>query len=301
MKENIRNNKVRIIVYGVIALIFIASSITGIISYKNGHGTVGSVKVKLNPIVRAFNQLDAVVQKGYVSAAVDGKEIVVTYSNDAGTLNEKFVYTYKNEDGIEYLTNSYSDKNNDYGYFIAENMLEAIYRNNGGSGLVGDKYRLTSFTATSIKDGAVYQNKEEITTVNLNIKTNIMQNAIALNIETIQESDYIKVDELAEMMPTLKRNRTFRMVKKDTTVYVKDSDSYYEIFFSFKDREIMTRSAGSIIKIINPDLYKKLDDGTGSMDLTLSMKEFRVIENVSFQQQGIFNSNEHIYEILLFK
>ena len=130
MKENIKNNKVRIIVYGILAVLLLASGISGIVLYKNGHGTVGSVKVKLIPIANQFNKLDEVIRKGYVSAAVDGKEIIVTYSNETGALNEKFVYTYKNEEGVEYLTNSYSDKNSEYGYFVATNMMEAIYKIN---------------------------------------------------------------------------------------------------------------------------------------------------------------------------
>ena len=80
-----------------------------------------------------------------------------------------------------------------------------------------------------------------------------------------------------------------------------DSDVYYEVFFSFTDKEIMLRTAGSIVKIINPTLYAKLDDGTGAMDFTVQSNEFRIIENVSFQQPGIFNTNSGIYELLLFK
>ena len=301
MKENIRNNKVRIIIYGILMILFIASSISGAVLYKKGHGTVGSVRVKLIPIADEFNKLDNVIRKGYISAACEGKDIVVTYSNETGTLNEKFVYSYKNEDGIEYITNSYSDKNSEYGYFIAENMMEAIYKVNKGEDMVSDKYRLSSFTATSIKDGAVYQNKEEITKIDLNIKTNVMQNAIALNIETIQDSDYIHVEELAEMLSSLKRNKVFRIVKKNTTLYVREDNIYHEVYISFTDREIYLRTMGSVIKILKPELYKKLDDGTGAMDFSVDSNEFRVIENVSFQQQGIFTKNDGIYEIILFK
>ena len=96
MKENIRNNKVRIIIYGILMILFIASSISGAVLYKKGHGTVGSVRVKLIPIADEFNKLDNVIRKGYISAACEGKDIVVTYSNETGTLNEKFVYSYKN-------------------------------------------------------------------------------------------------------------------------------------------------------------------------------------------------------------
>lgn len=301
MKENIKNNKVRIIVYGIITFLAIAFSISGAILYKSGHGTVGSVRVKLMPIATAFNNLDAIVQKKYVSATCDGKDIVVTYSDEAGKLNEKFVYSYKNEEGLEYLTNSYSDKNSEYGYFIAENMVEAIYKVNKGDGLVGSKYRLTTFSATSIKDGAQYQNKEEITTINLNINTDIVKNSVALKLETIQESDYIHIDELAEMMPSLASTRTFRMAKKDTIVYIKEAGSYYEIFFQAKDKEILLRSAGSIINIMKPELYKKLDNGTGAMDFSIPGKEFRIIENVSFQTPGVFTKNTGIFEIILFK
>ena len=180
-------------------------------------------------------------------------------------------------------------------------MIEAIYKLNQGIGKVSDKYRITSFGATSLKDGAIYRNKEEIITVDLNIKTNIVNNAVALNLETIQDSDYIHIDELSEMKSNLQRSRTFRIVKRDTILYVKEDDVYYEVFFQFSDKEIMYRSAGSVISILKPELYKKLNDGTGNLDFNIQSNEYRIIENVTFQETGIFDSTDHIHEFLIFK
>ncbi len=300
MKENFKNNKVRVIVWGIIAIITIASSISGAILFKTGHGTVGSVRVKLIPIAREFNKLDAVIRNGNIEATCKGKEIIVTYKNANGN-EEKFIYTFKSEDNIDYLTNTYSDSTSTNGDFIATNMIEAIYKLNGGTGKVSDKYRISSFSATSLKDGAVYTNKEEIVTVELNIKTNIVTNAVALNIETIQESDYIHIDELTELATSLQRNKVFRIVKRDTTAYVKEDNIYYEIFFSYKDKEIMLRSAGSIIYILKPELYKKLNDGTGILDFHIASPDYQMVENVTFQEVGIFESNNNIYEFLIFK
>ncbi len=301
MKENIRNNKKRLIVYGIIALITITFSISGAILFNKGHGTVGSVRVKLIPITLAFNDLDAVIRNGFVEAECTGTQIVVTYKNEDANIDEKFIYEFKTQDNIDYITNTYSDANSEMGDFIATNMIEAIYKVNLGTGKVSDTYRLSSFGATSLKDGAVYTNKEEIVTVELNIKTDILKNALALNIETIQDSDYIHVEELAELTDSLQKNRTFRMEKRDTTVYVKEDDIYYEVFFSFKDKEIMLRSAASVVKILKPDLYTKLYDGNNKLDFNIASTEYRVIENVTFQEQGIFKNNQNIYEVLMFK
>ena len=68
MKENIRINKVRLIVYGIITVVLIASSIAGAILYKKGSGTVGSVRIKLIPISTAFNNLDAVIRNGHIES-----------------------------------------------------------------------------------------------------------------------------------------------------------------------------------------------------------------------------------------
>lgn len=301
MKENIKKNKVRIIVYGVIAFLLIVASISGAILFKKGNGTVGSVKIKLVPISEAFNSLDSVIRNGNIKSQCTGKEIVVEYKNKKSNTDEKFVYNYKTEDGINYITNTYSDANSEIGDFIATNMIEAIYKVNNGSGKVSDKYRLTSFSATSIRDGVEYMNKEEIITVNLNISTNVVNNALALNIETIQDSDYIHVEELSEMKDNLLRNRTYRLVKRDTTLYIKEDDVYYEIFFEFKDKEIMQRSAGSVISILKPDLYKNIIDEDGKIDFNITVSGFRIIENVTFQESGIFKDVDHIYEFLIFK
>ena len=282
MKENIRINKVRLIVYGIITVVLIASSIAGAILYKKGSGTVGSVRIKLIPISTAFNNLDAVIRNGHIESKCTGTEIVVSYINKDAKIDQKFVYEFKSEEGIDYI-------------------IEAIYKLNQGIGKVSDKYRITSFGATSLKDGAIYRNKEEIITVDLNIKTNIVNNAVALNLETIQDSDYIHVDELSEMKPNLQRSRTFRIVKRDTILYVKEDDVYYEVFFQFSDKEIMYRSAGSVISILKPELYKKLNDGTGNLDFNIQSNEYRIIENVTFQETGIFDSTDHIHEFLIFK
>ena len=301
MKENIRINKVRLIVYGIITVVLIASSIAGAILYKKGSGTVGSVRIKLIPISTAFNNLDAVIRNGHIESKCTGTEIVVSYINKDAKIDQKFVYEFKSEEGIDYITNTYSDANSEIGDFIAINMIEAIYKLNQGIGKVSDKYRITSFGATSLKDGAIYRNKEEIITVDLNIKTNIVNNAVALNLETIQDSDYIHIDELSEMKSNLQRTRTFRIVKRDTILYVKQDDVYYEIFIQFSDKEIMYRSAASVINILKPELYKKLNDGTGNLDFNIQSSEYRIIENVTFQEVGIFNSTDHIYEFLIFK
>ncbi len=301
MKENIRNNKKRLIIYGILAIITITFSISGAILFNTGHGTVGSVRVKLIPIAFAFNDLDAVIRNGYVKAECNGKEIVVTYKNPDAHIDERFVYEFKTQDNIDYITNTYSDANSETGDFVATNMVEAIYKVNAGTGKVSDTYRLSSFGATSLRDGVVYTDKEEIVTVELNIKTNIVKNALALNIETIQDSDYIHVEELAELTSSLQKNRTFRIEKRDTTMYVKEEDIYYEIFFSFKDREIMLRSAASAIKILKPDLYTKLYNGTNKLDFNITLSEYKIIENVSFSEQGIFKSNENIFEVFMFK
>lgn len=301
MKENIRINKVRLIVYGIITAVLIASSIAGAILYKNGSGTVGSVRIKLIPISTAFNNLDSVIRNGHIESKCTGTEIVVSYINKEAKIDQEFVYEFKTEEGIDYITNTYSDANSEIGDFIATNMIEAIYKLNQGIGKVSDKYRITSFGATSLKDGAIYRNKEEIITVDLNIKTNIVENAVALNLETIQDSDYIHVDELSEMKSNLQRSRTFRIVKRDTILYVKEDDVYYEVFFQFSDKEIMYRSAGSVINILKPELYKKLNDGTGNLDFNIQSNEYRIIENVTFQETGIFDSTDHIHEFLIFK
>lgn len=301
MKENIKKNKTRLIVYGVLFVVLVASSIAGVLLYNSGHGTVGSIRIKLIPIARTFNELDPVIRNGYIKAECDGKKLVVTYKNDDAKINEKFIYEYHLVDGISYISNTYSDANSQIGDFIATNMIEAIYKLNNGKGKVSDRYRITSFGATSIKDGVVYTNKEEIVTVELNLNSNIVENAIALNIETIQESDYIHVEELAEMVNSLNRLRTYKIKKKDTILYVRDGGQYFEIFFSYSDKEIMLRSAGSVIKILKPELFAKISDEKGIVDLNTTTSEFRTIENVTFKEEGIFEKSGQIYEVILLK
>ena len=301
MIGNIKTNKTRIIVWGSIALFSIIFSILGSISFNNGHGTVGSIRVKLIPIANAFNELDAIIRNGNMNAKCSGRKIVVTFNNPNGK-KEKYEYKFNSKDGVDYISNTYSDSSKSTGEFIATNMIEAIYKINGGKGKVSDKYRLTSFSATSVKDGASYETKNELTMIDLNIKTNIVNNAVALKIQTIQESDYIHVEELAEMVPNLNKIKSYRLKKEKTTLYVKESAIYYELYFSFSDKEIMERSATSAIYILKPELYNKLlDEETGMLNFSISSGDYKVTENVVFQEERIFDNNSNITEILVFK
>ena len=300
MKENIKNNKTRLKVWSIIAFITIAFSISGIILFNNGHGTVGSVRIKLIPVAKEFNKVDAVIRKGNLKAECNGKELIITYKDKTFNIDEKYVYEFGTEEDISYITNTYSKANSEMGDFIAINLIEAIYRLNNGTERVSDKYRISSFSATSVKDGATWEETEELITVKLNLNTNIMKNVAELKIETIQESDYFHIDDLKDMVSDLETKRTFTLTKRDTVIYVKKEESYYEIYFYYKDKEIMMRSAGSVIKLLKPTLYEKIANSDGIVDFSGMSNEYRITENVTFTEPGIFPKNERIYEIVLY-
>ena len=300
MKENIKNNKSRLLVWGIIAFISVIFAISGIISFNKGHGTVGSVRIKLIPVANEFNKIDAVIRKGNIKAECDGKQLIITYKDKAFNIDEKYIYEFGSEEDVNYITNTYSKANSEMGDFIAINLIEAIYKLNHGTEKVSERYRISSFGATSVKDGAKYEETEELITVKLNLNTDIIKNVAELNIETIQESDYLHVDDLKDMVEKLESTRTYTLTKRDTVVYVKKDSSYYEIYFYYKDKEIMMRSAGSIIKILKPNLYDKIANSDGIVNFSGISNEYRITENVTFTEPGIFPKNERIYEIVLY-
>ena len=127
MIKNIKKNKYRIILWGLIMIIFSFSAYVGINKYEEGYGKKGQARLKLIPIAKEFNRQDAIIRYGDLTADTKGSKIVVTYSPKKGD-KKKFTYEYSKEGTHEIISNSYEIEDGYLPELIATGMMDAIYK-----------------------------------------------------------------------------------------------------------------------------------------------------------------------------
>ncbi len=294
-----KENKTRIIVWGIIWIIFIIFAVVGKIGFNSGHGKVGSVRVILNPIVEDFNKQDSIIRFGDLKAEVVSDKIVVTDSNK----NEKFEYKFERDGKVATLNCTYSSGSALAGDVIMKGMIDAVYHMNHGNGSVFDLYDINNLTEITINDGLTYKKGSTETKVSINVGTNLTDN-IKGKIPTIKQNSYIKGEDLLNLMSSLKTSKSFLIKKYDITVYVIDSSPvFYEIYTQIdpENEENILKSLTSVVRVINEDAYNEMVDENGNPNMRIDSNKYKVIANAIFTDSSIFPSTNNIYEIILYK
>ena len=271
-----KENKKRIIVWGCICLFFIILSVVGISSHKAGRGRYGNISTKLEPIKTSFNSLHEVIVLSDMKAEVKGNKIVVSYINKDNK-KEKYEYTYYNENGMEYIVNTYE---NSTGELVAKQMVNAVYRKNGGTDSIYKIYEYTEFAKATIADGINLTNK----TISINLNKNL---AVSLKgkIKSLQDDNYIKDSDLANIKEELEISKTVTKEIDDIKLYVMDNETTYDIYVSYTDdnKERSLKSLGNAVKALNPTVYSKLTlsaDGVPTFDSTSTDYKFTEEANI---------------------
>ena len=246
-----KENKKRIIVWGIICFIFIILSITGIVSHNKGYGKYGDTQTKLEPIATAFNSLHEVIVLTDMHAEAKANKIVVTYIN-AEDKKEKYEYTYYNENGIEYIANTYETQT---GELVAKQMVNAVYRKNGGTDSIYKLYDYTSFGQAKLSDGINLSNK----TITININTNL---AVSLKgkIKSLDDDKYIKETDLSNLKNELEVSQTVTKEVDDIKMYIITKETTIDIYVSYtdKNKERSLKSLANALKVLDPTIYAKV-------------------------------------------
>lgn len=176
-----KENKRRLIFWGIICGILLIISVGGFALYMTGHGVKGEIKKNLTPIVDTFNKLKGLDQYKKVNinilAAIDDGKIVVTYKTANSTSNFNFLYETMSTEKILHLSYSANDEN--IASIITKNMIEAVSIVNGKTeGAVFEKHTLNDFTKTTILNGVAIKKDAQTNTtdVYINISKSILDN-----------------------------------------------------------------------------------------------------------------------------
>ena len=289
-----KENKKRIIFWGIVFLLCVFASVFGYFKYDEGYGKNGEARRKLHAVANEFNKLDSVIRKGTLETSVKEDKLVIKSKTD----NKEYEYVYYKKNNIEYITSQYST-NDSVGTSIALNVVDAVYRNNKGSGSVTDFYSYDTFKTTTINDGVIYSGESNIT-ISINLNANIVSN-LAGKIPTLKEGNSITKKELVQMRSALNKDKKFRLKKEDLILYVKDNGNNYEIFFQFSNETDMFRSLVNVVDILNPSIYNHMVDVNGVINIQTDSPYYNVITNAVFNEPDIFTDTSSIYKVMISK
>lgn len=248
-------NKNRFVFWGIVSLLLFISFIIGMISYYNGYGKYGKIRKELNPIVNAFNNLDAVK-----SLSESGINIKAKFSKDKINVVYKlenilleYNFDYISNGSVRVLSMSYDNsKNDNINNLISKFMIDSVSIINGhNEGDVFKKFTLDDFKDTTINEGISIKKNGNETAFLINIDKYIVDN---YKKPEIVVTDYIEKDKLIEILSedksTIKYsdlNVTFKINKNINLILVSSTD---------ENENKLYRLISNIIEILYNDKYE---------------------------------------------
>jgi len=192
-------NKKRLMIWGVIFLIFLAIGGGGFALSYVGYGNTGKVRTEVSNYIDKFNKLDQVrtINKDnnkLIKASLSDTGITVDYKNNA--IKSKVYFTYKEENGLKYLDVVYNS--NDLSQEeVIKLMIDAVGVENGNiEGSIFKSFDYSDFYATQLAQGVHLTKVNNSIDAKINLKANILSiTDFGGGEETIT---YILVDDTAK-------------------------------------------------------------------------------------------------------
>lgn len=293
-----KENKKRIIFWFIVFLIFVSCSIYGKKLFNDGYGKYGEYKKILEPIMYEFNTLPDINKLTDIKTRVTKNTLVVSYVNSSNK-KEKFVYEYGTKDNIRYITSKDNDKSNNW-TIVMLNMINAVYHINKGTGSIYEKYDFSTFEKTTLEEGVIYN--PDLRTVTINIDANIANN-IEGKYASLKDDKYVKEEDLADLLAKLEQDHKFRIQIDDIKMYIKDDKNQYDIYIAYTDDNIQRvyKSLEAAIKILKPDIYLGLLDEEGNLKFEENSKDYTILTNAVFSEPDIFNVEDKLINLTLYK
>lgn len=222
-----KENKIRLIFWGVIWIIALGMAVAGVILYMNGVGTHGKIRKQLKPANDAFNKLSTIQryrESGIdISSKVKNDRITVRYKTDTIDASYDFIYEdYLGEDTItmEY-GNTSADK--DISISVARFMIDALAVKNGHQeGEIFKNYQFDYFYNTNVLQGLGINDEGTVTKVRINLNKVVIDN---LDNNTPTPPD---TPDQAELSDTIKElNKKLERANKLLLVVAKKAANHY--------------------------------------------------------------------------
>lgn len=291
-------NKNRFVFWGIVSLLLFISFIIGMISYYNGYGKYGKIRKELNPIVNAFNNLDAVK-----SLSESGINIKAKFSKDKINVVYKlenilleYNFDYISNGSVRVLSMSYDNsKNDNINNLISKFMIDSVSIINGhNEGDVFKKFTLDDFKDTTINEGISIKKNGNETAFLINIDKYIVDN---YKKPEIVVSDYIEKDKLIEILSedksTIKYsdlNVTFKINKNINLILVSSTD---------EDENKLYRLISNIIEILYNDKYESFINEYKEISKEDYSSELFSVRNLGKISDEEFDGLDNVIEVVI--
>lgn len=291
-------NKNRFVFWGIVSLLLFISFIIGMISYYNGYGKYGKIRKELNPIVNAFNNLDAVK-----SLSESGINIKAKFSKDKINVVYKlenilleYNFDYISNGSVRVLSMNYDNsKNDNINNLISKFMIDSVSIINGhNEGDVFKKFTLDDFKDTTINVGISIKKNGNETAFLINIDKYIVDN---YKKPEIVISDYIEKDKLIEILSedksTIKYsdlNVTFKINKNINLILVSSMD---------ENENKLYRLISNIIEILYNDKYESFINEYKEISKEDYSSELFSIRNLGKISDEEFAGLDNVIEVVI--
>ena len=176
-----KENKIRLIFWGVIWIITLILSISGVILYMNGVGSHGKIRKELKPVNDSFNNLSSIIR--YREAGIDIRSklkddrIIVRYKTDTIDASYDFVYDESLGTGILVMQYGNASADKDISISVDRFMIDAVaVKNNHPEGEIFKNYQFDYFYNTNVIQGLGISDEGTTTTVKINLNTVVTDN-----------------------------------------------------------------------------------------------------------------------------
>ena len=300
MVNNFKKNKFRIIFWGIVLLFCVGLAIYGIKKYEEGYGKTGKARLKLIPIANEFNKQDAIIRYGDITAVTKGKKIVVTYTPEKAD-KKKIIYEYSKVGNREIISTKYSTEDVYLNELVAGGMIDAIYKLHGGTESVLSTYKYSAFNSTTIENGVSITTSGKDTIVKMDINANVIELCNGLDLEKAI-TGYITQGDLSNMLNYIEEHKSFRVHKRNITVYIIDNGSTYDVFaenLDLNSDDDLYNSLVNVIKLLNDQSLNQIRSNGDRLDKNNKDSMYEVRLNATFTEIDVFNSDSNLIRIIL--
>ncbi len=298
-----KGNKVRFFLWGLVWVLLLSSSIYGFLLYFEGYGESGKKRKQLYPIIQAFNSLEGLNAYKNVGININSKykdgKIIITYGTTKSTIDYEF--EYKELSGEKILESKFSQADENNANIIIKSIIDAVSITLGhDEGDTFERYQIDDFYRTNISDGV----RLIIDNTSIVAYINIEKAAIDyINPEDLTRA-YLTYKDLESLNFKLNSENEFVYNKNNTTLYVINTDDYYDIYIqngSYDDD--LYKSILSVINILDINNIIK-DEFEISYPVITSSKTFGnyiITIDADVSSMDKFKSNEKVVRIQIKK
>lgn len=292
-----KGNKIRLIFWGFIWLLVLATMIVGIYEYYNGNGVLGKIRKELYPIVEKYNKLNEL--NIYKNAGINIKAkyiknaIKVNYKTNSSNL--AYIFEYKEINDTKVLYMKYNETNHNITQIIVKQMLDAVsINNNHNEGEIFNIINYDDLYQLSLDKGISLKYNDSVIELYIDINKSVADYISG------KERINITENELENMNKELNDNKQFTYTKKDITIYVESKDDKYIIYAQNTNYDDdLYKSIVNVINSLDLKQITKTDFELNypSISISKEFNNYNIIINDDAKDIDVFKTKTNIIKI----